>query len=61
MEKDNINENDFSSKHRVIAPSLLLSNNKKDIEQLLNIISRKYNVSVNDAAFALSKTLQSFS
>ena len=61
MEKDTNNENDHASSHRIISPMLLFTNNKKDIEQLLNTISKKHNVSIKDAAFALTKTLQNYS
>ena len=44
--------------HRIISPNLLLSDNKKDIEALLLIIAKKYKVSIEDAAVALSKTLE---
>lgn len=44
--------------HRIISPNLLLSDNKKDIEILLNIIAKKYKITIWDAAVALSKTLE---
>lgn len=47
--------------HRIISPNLLLSDNKKDIENLLIIISKKYKVTIGDAAVALSKTLEQLS
>lgn len=56
MKKEDINEEGFG--HRIISPKLLLSNNKKDIENLLQIIAKKYRVSIEDAAVALSKTLE---
>lgn len=59
MKKNGINEDgNFMGGHRVISPALLLNNNKKEIEQLLKIIAKKYSISVKDAAVALSKTLE---
>lgn len=55
------NEKKVTEGHRIISPSLLLSDNKKDIEQLLLIIAKKYRISVEDAAVALSKTLERIS
>ena len=49
------------SEHRIISPSLLLSDNKKDIELLLKTIAKKYRITIGDAAVALSKTLESIS
>ena len=47
--------------HRIISPNLLLSDNKKDIEKLLIIIAKKYKITIEDAAVALSKTLENIS
>jgi hypothetical protein len=47
--------------HRIISPNLLLSDNKKDIENLLIIIAKKYKITIEDAAVALSKTLENIS
>ncbi len=47
--------------HRIISPNLLLTDNKKDIEALLLIIGKKYKISVEEAAVALSKTLEKIS
>ena len=47
--------------HRIISPNLLLTDNKKDIEILLKIIAKKYRISIEDAAVALSKTLEKIS
>ncbi len=47
--------------HRIISPNLLLTDNKKDIEALLLIIAKKYKISVEEAAVALSKTLEKIS
>lgn len=57
--ENNINENSLGG-HRIISPKKILNNDRKDIENLLQIISKKYKISIEDAAFALSKTLQSY-
>jgi len=56
MKNKKIEEN-----HRIISPNLLLTDNKKDIEMLLNIIAKKYKITIDDAAVALSKTLENIS
>ena len=59
MKKIKINEkNQF---HKVISSDLLLSRNEKEIGELLSIISKKYNVSIRDAAFALTNVFNKLS
>ena len=50
-----------SQSHRVLSADKLLTNSSKDIEQLLLAISKKYKVSVKDAAFALTNVFQKMS
>jgi hypothetical protein len=53
---------DWNTKsHVVLSSDKLLSNNSKDIKQLLQVISKKYNVSVEDAAFALTNVFKKMS
>lgn len=58
MEKKEDNLHEEGHGHRIISPNMLLNNNKNEIQQLLLIISKKYKVSIPDAALALSKTLE---
>ena len=61
MENTKISEDNIESGgHKVISPMLLLNNEKNDITNLLNMVSKKYKVSIKDAAFALTKTLEKF-
>lgn len=53
--------NNLEEHHRIISPNLLLTDNKKDIENLLIIISKKYKINIKNAALALSKTLEKIS
>lgn len=45
---------------RYIPTNSILSGNKKDIENLILSISKQYNVSVEEAAYALQNALMRF-
>lgn len=47
--------------HVVLSSDKLLNNNGKDIKELLMVISKKYNVSIEDAAFALTNVFKNIS
>ena len=59
MENNDINEDEPQrGGHKILPTNLLLKNDRKDIIQLLNKISKEYNVSLEDAAFSLSNVLK---
>ena len=59
---ENIKEDDGSSitSHRIISTEKLLRTHSRAIKELLTQISNSYNISVNDAAFAVSNALNRF-
>lgn len=50
--------NEMHGGHIVLSPELLLKNNRRDIQKLLDELSRAYKVSSEDAAFALQVVLK---
>lgn len=61
METNITNESDFTGSHKVISSDSIISTNSKDIKQLINVIAKKYNISIEDAAFALTNVFKKIS
>jgi hypothetical protein len=49
-----------STGNRIISSNKILSGNEKDIKDVLNKIAKIHNISIEDAALALSNTLKNF-
>ena len=46
--------------HKIVSPKTLLSNNKDQIKDLLDELSKQYNVTPSDIAFVLGNILKGF-
>lgn len=52
------NEDSSITPHRVISVEKLLNTHSKPIKELLNQISKSYNISTADAAFAVANAME---
>jgi hypothetical protein len=52
---------DHKTSHKVISSDKILSTNSKDIKELMMIVAKKYNISLEDAAFALTNVFKKIS